>query len=183
MFVPKKIIKDNNLKSLRKKSSPVTFPLDDKTIELCQYLLEHLKISQDPELNKEYKLRTGVGLAACQIGIHKNIFAMYINDNEEITEHIFINPKIVSFSVKKAYLANGEGCLSIDKDKYGLIFRAYSITIKSYDLLLKAEIVKKFSGYQSIVVQHEMDHFQGILYYDHINKKNPDMVLEGAIKI
>ena len=44
-------------------------------------------------------------------------------------------------------------------------------------------IEKKFRGYPSIVVQHEMDHFSGTLYYDHINKKDPLKVKPDAIQL
>ena len=82
-----------------------------------------------------------------------------------------------------AYLAGGEGCLSVEKEHEGYIYRKFFVTIEGYDYLTKSHIRKKFRGYPAIVVQHEMDHFDGKLFYDHINKKDPFKVKENAIQI
>lgn len=183
MFKVREIVKDNT-KLIRNKSVDVTFPLSNEDKELCEYMIEHLRISQDDEKNIEYGLRPGVGIAACQVGVFKKIFAMLIQEEGKPNiEHVFINPKIVSESVAEAYLAGGEGCLSVEKDHEGYIYRKFFVTIEAYDYLTKSKIRKKFRGYPAIVVQHEMDHFSGTLYYDHINKKNPLKIKENAIEI
>ena len=51
--------------------------------------------------------------------------------------------------------------------------RAARIKVKGFDLLRNEEIVISASGYLAIVLQHEMDHFNGTLFYDHINVTNP----------
>ena len=170
MFKVRKIVSDNT-KLIRNKSKEVTLPLSKEDEELCEYLIEHLRISQNDEINEEYGLRPGVGIAACQVGEFKKIFAMLVEMENETIEHVFVNPKIVSESVSEAYLAGGEGCLSVEKEHEG------------YDYLTKSHIRKKFRGYPAIVVQHEMDHFDGKLFYDHINKKDPFKVKENAIQI
>ena len=182
MFKERKIVKDDtNL--IRTPSKEVSLPLSKEDEELCEYMIEHLRISQDDERNIEYNLRPGVGIAACQIGEFKKIFAMLIQDEKQTIEHVLVNPKIVSESVAEAYLAGGEGCLSVEKDHEGLIYRKFFVTIEAYDYLTKSNIRKKFRGYPAIVVQHEMDHFSGTLYYDHIDKKNPHKIKENAIEI
>ena len=159
---------------LRQKSEEVTLPLSKEDEELCEYMIEHLRISQDDERNEKYGLRPGVGIAACQIGEFKKIFAMLIQEEGRPNiEHVFVNPKIVSESVAEAYLAGGEGCLSVEKDHEGFIYRKFFVTIEAYDYLTKTVIRKKFRGYPAIVVQHEMDHLNGILFIDHIDPKNP----------
>ncbi|WP_204171076.1 peptide deformylase, partial [Staphylococcus sp. GDY8P97P] len=74
---------------------------------------------------KKYKLRSGVGLAAPQINVSKKMLAVYIQDDGKGNqiELQLINPKIVSHSVQKAYLNGGEGCLSVDEAKPGLVHR------------------------------------------------------------
>ncbi len=182
MFKVRNIVKDDT-KLIRNKSKEVTLPLSKDDEELCEYLINHLRISQDDEKNLEYNLRPGVGIAACQVGEFKQIFAMLIKEEKGTIEHVFINPKIVSESVAEAYLASGEGCLSVENDHEGYIYRKFFVTIEAYDYLQKTTIRKKFRGYPAIVVQHEMDHFTGTLYYDHINKKNPMLIKENAIQI
>lgn len=183
MFKERNIIKDNT-KIIRNKSKDVSLPLSKEDEELCEYLIEHLRISQDDVRNEEYNLRPGVGIAACQVGEFKKIFAMLIQEEGKAPiEHVFINPKIISESVAEAYLAGGEGCLSVEEDHQGYIYRKFFVTIEAYDYLTKSNIRKKFRGYPAIVVQHEMDHFNGILYYDHINKKDPLKIKNDAIQI
>ena len=182
MFKVRKIVKDDT-KLIRNKSMEVNLPLSKEDEELCEYLINHLRISQDDEKNEQYNLRPGVGIAACQVGEFKKIFAMLIQDEKETIEYVFVNPKIISESVVEAYLAGGEGCLSVENDHEGFIYRKFFVTIEAYDYLTKTTIKKKFRGYPAIVVQHEMDHFSGTLYYDHINKQNPLQVKEGAIQI
>lgn len=113
----------------------------------------------------------------------KKIFAMLIQDEKEKIEYVLVNPRIVSESVAEAYLTGGEGCLSVENDHEGYIYRKFFVTVEAYDYLTKTNIRKKFRGYPAIVVQHEIDHFSGTLYYDHINKKNPLEIKENAIQI
>ena len=56
----------------------------------------------------------------------------------------------------------------------------YNNIVQAYDYLTKQNVKIKFRGYEAIVVQHELDHLEGILYFDHINKKKPFEELEGA---
>ena len=60
------------------------------------------------------------------------------------------------------------------------IYRSARVKVKGYDLLTDSNVEIKASGYLAIVLQHELDHFKGILFYDHINKKDPFYVDENA---
>ncbi len=183
MFVPKKIVKDSNPK-LREKSFNVELPLSKENEELCEYLIEHLRASQNDELAEKLHLRAGVGIAAPQIGEQKRIFAVRLEQEDKTNiEMVLVNPKIIAYSVMKAYLQSGEGCLSVDNDVEGYVYRYNTITVEAYDYISKQMIKKKFRGYMAIVLQHEMDHFDGVLYYDHINKKNPLQILDNSIAI
>ena len=55
--------------------------------------------------------------------------------------------------------------------------------MKAYDALRDEEIVISATGYDAIVLQHEYDHLNGMLYYDHIDKMNPDTPLPGEVII
>jgi peptide deformylase len=183
MFKVREIVKDNQ-KSIREKSVEVEFPLSDEDKETMEYMLEHLRLSQDEETSKLYGLRPGVGLAAPQIGVNKRMFAVLTEDeNGKVHKYGFINPKITSYSVRKAYLKGGEGCLSVDTDKEGFVPRAANITIEGYDYVTKTILTKKLRGYISIVVQHEYDHLNGVLFYDHINKEEPYLRIPDALEI
>ena len=84
---------------------------------------------------------------------------------------IAINPKIVSHSVEKTYLASGEGCLSVDRDVEGYVPRYARITIKAFDLEGN-EFKKRLKGLAAIAFQHELDHLNGVMFYDHIDKNH-----------
>ena len=137
-------------------------------------MLDYLKKSQDEEYASKYNIRSGVGLAAPQIGIKKRMFVVYYEDeNEKIVQYALVNPKIVSNSTRLCALESGEGCLSVEEDKKGLVYRYYKVTIKAYDLLQNKDVTINAKGYNAIVLQHELDHLNGIVYYDRINKQNP----------
>ena len=86
-------------------------------------------------------------------------------------------------AVKECYLESGEGCLSVDKVHEGFVYRHYKVTVKTYDLLKKSLMTYTFTGYPAIIVQHEIDHLKGVLFYDHINKESPFIRKSGAISI
>ncbi|CAM5232446.1 peptide deformylase [Bacillus safensis FO-36b] [Bacillus safensis subsp. safensis] len=75
-------------------------------------MIEFVKNSQDADIAEKYGLRPGVGLAAPQINISKRMIAVHCEDEDgEEYSYALFNPRIVSHSVKRAYLATGEGCL------------------------------------------------------------------------
>lgn len=159
--------------SLRKRAEEVSFPLTIEDQKLGEDLLAYLKNSHDPEISEKYDLRAGIGLAAPQVNASKRIFALHITeeDKEPIT-FIAINPKIISHSVEKTYLSTGEGCLSVDRNVEGYVPRYARISIKAFDIEGK-EFKKRLKGLAAIAFQHELDHLNGIMFYDHINVGNP----------
>ena len=164
-----KIVKDTE-KSLRQPSVEVSEPFSKEDINLALYLHKHLLFAEKEENQKKYGIRAGVGLAAPQVGVNKRIIAVYINydghENKEDdykTEFAIINPKIISHSVRQAYLLGGEGCLSVENAHEGYVPRYANITVTGYDCLTKQFINLKFRGYEAIVFQHEIDHCNGIL--------------------
>lgn len=169
---------------LRNKSEEVPLPLSKQDEETIKDMIEYLHNSQDEELSKKYDLQPGVGIAAPQIGILKRMFAVLTCDEKGKThEYALINPKIISTSVNKAYLTGGEGCLSVKSDHKGFVKRYNKIKIKAYDYVSKQDVLLSLKGYVAIVVQHEYDHLDGILFYDRIDKINPFKKDESDIEI
>ncbi|MGL6146824.1 MAG: peptide deformylase, partial [Macrococcoides caseolyticum] len=96
--------------------------------------------------------------------------------------HQLINPKIISHSVEKSYLPTGEGCLSVDEAVPGIVHRYARITIKAYTP--DGEEVKlRLKDFSAIVAQHEIDHLNGVMFYDHIDKADPMKVQKDAIAV
>jgi len=177
------IIKDNN-PLIRKKSIDVTLPLSKEDREIILSMMEYLKNSQNEEyLAKHKNVREGIGLAAPQIGVLKKMLVIHLfYEDKEIT-HALINPKIISTSVKKCYLKNGEGCLSVEKEHHGLVFRNYKIKVEAYDAIKNENVTIIAHGLEAVVLQHEIDHLYGVLFYDHINQMNPDYAPEEFIEL
>ena len=171
-------------KILKKRCKEVDLPLSAQDKTTLLKMIEYLKLSQDDEIATKCNIRPGVGLAANQIGLDKRMLAVYLEDNKgnEI-KYGLVNPSITSYSVQECYLANGEGCLSVKKDVPGYVYRHYKVTVEAYDVIEEADVVIKAKGFLAIVLQHEIDHLNGLLYVDHIDKENPFKEKEGAIAI
>ncbi len=168
---------------LHQKCEEVELPLSDEIKNTVLDMGEYLKLSQNEEFSKEHHIRPGVGIAAPQIGIAKRFFAVYFDDGKKHFEYGLVNPKIVSSSVKKAYLVSGEGCLSVPEDREGYVYRYYKITIKGYDVISGKDVTLRLAGYPSMVFQHEYDHLSGVLYYERINKENPFFEDPAAVPV
>ena len=93
---------------------------------------------------------------------------------------VMYNPKIVSHSVQDAALGEGEGCLSVDRNVPGYVIRHARVTVDYFDKDGEKHRIK-LKGYNSIVVQHEIDHLNGIMFYDRINEKDPFAVKDGLL--
>ncbi len=159
---------------LHAKAQEVVEPISEEDRKLLLDRVEYLKLSQDEKYAEEHRIRSGVGIAAPQIGVSKRRFAIYFDDgNGKQYEFGLVNPKIVSSSVKRAYLTSGEGCLSVPKDVPGYVYRYFKITRKAFDVVSGKNVVLRLSGYPAIVFQHEYDHLDGILYIDKIDQKDP----------
>lgn len=177
------IIKDSE-SIVREKSLPVELPLNSENRALLNDMLTYVRDSQDDELAQAQNLRPAVGIAAIQLGIPKKMLAVVVQDEDgNRIEHALANPRIISESVQKSYLKSGEGCLSVEHEHEGLVPRSARVSVKGYDMLQDKEITIKADDYLSIVLQHEIDHFSGILFYDRINKSDPWLADPDAIII
>jgi peptide deformylase len=176
------IIRDGH-PSLRNVAKEVNLPPSEEDQKILLSLLEYVKNSQNSEVSKEYGLRPGIGLAAPQINVLKRMIAVHVKDEkEEQYSYALFNPKIISHSVEKSYLTGGEGCLSVDKPFPGYVPRYARITVKGYDVDGK-EVKLRLKGLPAIVFQHEIDHLNGIMFYDHIDKADNFKIIDNAIPI
>lgn len=144
-----KIIQEGN-SILRKKSEPVKNLKSPETRKLIEDMIVTMKNA------------SGIGLAAPQVGVSLKIFT--VNLEEKI--YVFINPEIKDISSDS--IPFEEGCLSVHKI-WGPVVRPKKLTIKAVDENDK-QIKIRAKGLLARVIQHEMDHLNGILFIDKAEK-------------
>ena len=149
------------------------------------------QISQDVEkVDKEIKtlmddmLETmynapGIGLAAIQVGVPKNVIVMDLSRSDEKKNPLyFVNPKIIQNSDINATYE--EGCLSVPgqfaeinrPDKCKVKYKDY----KGNDKILEAD------GLLATCIQHEIDHLEGILFIDYLSNLKKNMIVKKLSK-
>ena len=166
-------ILDEKDKRLRMISKEVTFPLSKEDKKTIQRIIDHLTYSQIEEYEKKYDLRPGTGLAFVQLGILKRIIVIVDEVGEEkFDNYVVINPTIVSHSEEMIAADVGEGCLSVNREVEGHVPRYARVTIEGFDEEAN-KIRIRAREELSIAFQHEIDHLNGILFYDRINKNKP----------
>lgn len=172
-MIKTKDILDEKDKRLRLSNEIVTFPMNIEEKNLIKDMLEHLRLSQIEEYSIKYDLRPGMGLAAPQIGINKRFFVVcHEYDEGKFEDYVLVNPKLVSHSEELIYATEGEGCLSVNRDIEGIVPRYARITMEGFDE--EGNPVRyRVREELAIAFQHELDHLNGILFFDHIDPKNP----------
>jgi peptide deformylase len=121
----------------------------------------------------------GVGLAAIQVGEPRRIVtADTAKKDEEKQPQVFINPEIVWSSEEKSTYE--EGCLSIP-EYYEEVERPSQVKVRFTDLDGKAHEIEA-NGLLATVLQHEIDHLNGVLFIDHISKLKRDRVIKKFTK-
>jgi len=134
--------------ALRRKTEPIGV-INDEVRELCKLMIE-VMIREN-----------GVGLAAPQIGISKRIFVL--DANEEL--YVFINPELVELSEETE--ESREGCLSVPGVDAS-VARSSRAVVEG--LNVSGERIRlEGEGMIARAIQHEMDHLNGNLYFDHIS--------------
>lgn len=164
---------------LTSKSDEVTIPLSKEDTHILKLLYHYVTNSQDPEYAAKYQVRPAVGLAAPQIGVLKKMTAIKMTDeDDQVHKLMLVNPTYTYKSDEMAYLQPGEGCLSVEEDKYQgyVVPRHYEVHVEAYNLLTHRFEKIEAKGYFAIVLQHELDHLDGILYMDRINKLDPHYI-------
>ena len=166
-------ILDDNHKVLRQVSKEVTFPLDKTTKDTIKQIIDHLTYSQIEEYSEKYDLRPGMGLAFVQLGILKRIIVIvYEYEEGKFENYVVINPVIVSNSIEMIATDAGEGCLSVNKEIEGHVKRYARVTVEGFDCDGNKIKIRAREDL-AIAFQHEIDHLNGILFYDRIDKNKP----------
>ena len=135
----KDIVKDETI--LTQKSEQVNF-------EDAQHIIVDLLDTANEHIDH------CAGLAAPQIGVNKRVVVIRNGD----TFHPMINPVIIKKSGKR--FINSEGCLSLDGIRS--VERSTSVLVSYIDKSGK-RLTKTFNGMPAIIIQHEVDHLNGIL--------------------
>ena len=147
---------------LRKQSLPVsTF---DSSLARYADSMYHLMLDSQ-----------GIGIAAPQTGSLQQLTIIDIG-NGRLN---LVNPTILSFSQLK--MSDREGCLSIPH-VYADISRSQSISIQAYDLKGQ-QFSLSASDLLARVIQHEIDHLNGILFIDYLNQKQKESIQPQLIKL
>jgi peptide deformylase len=121
----------------------------------------------------------GVGLAAIQIGVPQRIVTVDTAKKDDPKDpQVFINPEVIWSSEETGTYE--EGCLSIP-EYYEEVERPAQVKVRYMDLAGKTHEVEA-NGMLATVLQHEIDHTNGILFIDHISKLKRDRVIKKFAK-
>lgn len=130
----------------------------------------------------------GVGLAAPQVGVTRRLIVVHVPENHDregdpATTLALVNPEIVK---AHGHQVGIEGCLSIP-GWIGDVPRAEVLTVKAIDLANRP-LRLKARGFVARVLQHEIDHLDGILFVDRVEDKSTlrripdDVEVEGPVE-
>lgn len=119
----------------------------------------------------------GVGLAATQVNIHKQIFTMDVSEGHN-QRMCVLNPEIIH---KEGIQYEGEGCLSVGGGAFDKVERALKVRIRGMGLDGKT-IELEGEGLMAVCFQHEIDHLNGILFIDHLSRLKQDRIRKKIIK-
>ena len=121
----------------------------------------------------------GIGLAAPQIGVLKRLLVMNSGlDKDSNSFYRMINPKIISKS--NDLYGHNEGCLSFP-GQFVFLERPKNVEVE-YKNEKGKKIIRSFDGLESICVQHEIDHLDGVLLVDYLSKLKKNIILRKLIK-
>lgn len=153
---------------LRKQSEPVE-RVDDELRQLMGDMLETMYEAP------------GIGLAAIQVAIPRRVIVMDVTRDEEDAEKdpiCMVNPEIITLSDDMRL--HEEGCLSIPE--FTAEIERPGKTLVRYIDRQGSEQEMLCEGLLSTVVQHEIDHMNGVLFIDYLSRLKRDMVIKKFIK-
>lgn len=145
---------------LRQKSAKVSFVTPE-----IQKLADNLtSVALNWEDSRPHEISAAI--AAVQIdNLHQVIIVRSDFDDKAVRDFVaLINPKIIKLEGK--IVKDYEGCLSVP-DVYGLVPRHDKVRIKALDINGN-EVRFKADGFLSRILQHEIDHINGVVFIDHI---------------
>ena len=154
--------------SIKKKCDLVDINnLNQSDFDLMDKMIAYIDATYEDKA-EEYDIVPGLAIAANQLGVNKQIVYLHFDEDGVEYKYMLMNPKIISSSLAKTYLKNGEGCLSVLDAYDGVSIRYKTIKLKAYDYLTKKEVIIDAKGLLAICLQHECDHLNGLLFYDRI---------------
>jgi len=164
MAVKKILVEPNKL--LREVSRPI------------KEVNKEIQLLMDDMLETMYSAN-GIGLAAIQIGVPKNLIVIDLLTKEKKKNPMFfVNPKIVKKSTKMSKYE--EGCLSIP-NLFAEVQRPSECEVEYLDYEGKKKFLKA-NGLLATCIQHEIDHLKGILFIDYLSKLKRDIILKKLSK-
>jgi len=153
------------VKEVRKIGDPVLREKSKKVKKIDESIMQLVR-----DLTDTLKETGGVGMAAPQIGITRRVFI--VNVDNKI--HVFINPEIEVLDDQK--IKSDEGCLSIYSIKDFNVKRFSKVKVRAKNLKWKdVEVVAE--GLLARIFQHEIDHLNGVLFMDHLDRKSKQELL------
>ncbi len=153
-------------------------PVLKATAKPVETVDDELRQLMDDMLETMYEA-PGIGLAAPQVGVSKRVIVMDIAREDEPKAPLFMaNPELVWVSDEDSTYE--EGCLSVP-EHYADVVRPAEIRVKYLDRDGKAQELKA-DGLLATVIQHEMDHLEGILFIDHLSSLKRNMILRKLLK-
>jgi peptide deformylase len=121
----------------------------------------------------------GIGLAAPQVGVNKRVIVFDIGKSEEDRQPVrMANPEIVWVSDDDNTYE--EGCLSVP-EHYAAVVRPAVIRVRYLDEQNEIREMEA-DGLTATVLQHEMDHLDGVLFIDHLSSLKRNMILRKLLK-
>lgn len=120
----------------------------------------------------------GLGLAAVQVGVDQSLIIYDIVENEKHNLKVLINPRIISS--EGSMISESEGCLSVP-DFRADVRRAEAVSVEGVDRSGKPVKIDA-EGLLAIVLQHEIDHLEGLLFIDHISPLKRQMYKRRVMK-
>ena len=121
----------------------------------------------------------GVGLAAIQAGVDQSLLVYDISPREDGRHlHVLINPKIIS--AEGSVVSEEEGCLSVPEYRAD-VNRYTSILVEGYDRDEKP-VRLEATDFEAIVLQHEIDHLNGVLFIDRISSLKRQLYRRKRLK-
>ena len=122
----------------------------------------------------------GIGLAAIQVGVPRQVIVMDLARQEDPPEpRFFVNPEILWASDETALYE--EGCLSVP-EVYDEVARAAQVRLRYLDYNGQ-EVVEEAEGLFAVCIQHEMDHLKGVLFIDHLSRLKRDRAVARVRKL
>jgi peptide deformylase len=118
----------------------------------------------------------GIGLAAPQVGIGERFFVVHIKGEAPL---VFVNPSIIETSTDT--IIYEEGCLSIS-GVYADVVRSAAVKVQAFNTKGRP-FTLECNGILARVIQHENDHLDGVLFYDHLSELKQKRLLERYEKI